>query len=149
MKQGDSHIVERGARITVEYGVLDDGTMPSRDFMEGLGLKDQAYLFQTFRFVANQGVSGFRNDQRFKQERDFWAAKKDKCKHGPKGREMVRIVCYRKRDKVTSRERLILTHGFWKPPQSEWQENEFTRAQQIRDEIDARENREMGKRGMK
>jgi hypothetical protein len=141
MNQGDNHIVVRGAKIVVEYGVLDDGSMPARDFFETLAQEDQAYFLATFRHIAEYGISAFRDDRRFKQERTFWAARKDKCKHGPKGRKMVRIVCYRKRDEVTNRERLILTHGFWKPPKSEWPESEFGQAAQIRDEIDAREQR--------
>jgi hypothetical protein len=139
MNQDDSHIVVRGAKMTVEYGVLDDGSVPSRDFWERLAREDQAYFFTTFQHVADHGVSAFHDDRRFKQERTFWAAKKDKCKHGPKGRKMVRIVCYRKRDETTKRERLILTHGFWKPPKAEWPEGEFSRAEQVRNEIDARE----------
>ena len=147
MNQDDNHIVVRGTKIIVEYGVLDDGSMPAHDFWEGLAREDQAYLFVTFQHVAEYGVSTFHDARRFKQERTFWAAKKNKCKHGPKGRKMVRIVCYRKRDEVANCERLILTHGFWKPPKAEWPESEFNRAQQIRDEIDAREQRQMNKRG--
>lgn len=142
MNQDDTHIVVRGTKMTVEYGVLDDGSVPSQEFLEGLDEEDQAYLFETFRFISDNGVSGFRDDRRFKQERDFWAAKKDKCKRGPKGREMVRIVCYRTRNKATGGERLVLTHGFWKPPKPKWKEKQFTCAQKIRDEIDTREQRE-------
>lgn len=141
MSQDDKHVVVRGIKISVEYGVLDDGSVPSREFLESLARADQAYFFATFEQIATCGVSAFRDDRRFKQERGFWAAKKNNCRGGPKGRRMVRIVCYRKRDDAKNRERLILTHGFWKPPQSEWPESEFTRATQIQDEIDARERR--------
>lgn len=110
---------------------------------------DNHIVVRGVQIVVEYGISAFRDDRRFKKERIFWAAKKDKCKHGPKGRKMVSIVCYRKRDEVTNRERLILTHGFWKPPKSEWSESEFGQAEQIRDEIDARERRQGYKRGTK
>lgn len=136
MNQDDKHIVVKGTKLTVEYGVLDDASMPSKDFLNDLKEEDRAYFLARMNLLAQVGVLGVQNDRVFKQERDFWSFKKQKCKGGPKDRKMVRIVAFRKSD------RLILTHGFWKPPKSEWQESEFTRAEKIRDEILAREKRQ-------
>jgi hypothetical protein len=110
--------------------------MPAMEFMESLKLVDRAYFIARMELVAHQGVLGVQNDRVFKQEREFWSFKRNKCKKGPKGRKMVRFVAFLKRD------RLILTHAFWKPPKSEWPESEFTRAEEIRGEILAREKRE-------
>lgn len=110
--------------------------MPAREFLDSLKPKDCARLLAILGGVAEHGVSGLNNERIFKQERDFWAAKKDHCKGGPKDRKMIRVVAFVKR------ERLILTHGFWKPPKGPWPEKEFTTAVKIRDEINAREKRE-------
>lgn len=143
MNTNDDHIVvprKSGWKLTVEFGVLDDGSMPAREFLHRLKAKDRARLLAILEGVAEHGVSGLNNERIFKQERDFWAAKKDHCKGGPKGRKMIRLVAFVKRDRV------ILTHGFWKPPKGPWPEREFTTAEQIRDEINARERREEQKR---
>jgi hypothetical protein len=131
----DDHIVVRGQSLTVEFGVLNDGSMPAREFLDSLQLKDGARLLAILKGVAEHGVLGLNNDRIFKQERDFWAAKKDHCKGGPKGRKMIRLVAF------LSRDRLVLTHGFWKPPKGPWDEREFTTAERIRNEIRAREQR--------
>jgi hypothetical protein len=142
MNQDDNSIVVRGTQCVVEYGVLDDGSSPARDFLRGLQLKDRAQFISTFLRVAEQGIFGVRNEERFKQERSFWAAKNNRCSGGPEGRKRIRIVGFRRRDQATGIDRLILTHGFWKTRTSKWPESEFARAEAIRDEIIAREERQ-------
>lgn len=110
--------------------------MPARDFLDSLKSIDRARLLAILERVAEHGVLGLNNDRIFKQEREFWAAKKDHCKGGPKGRNMIRLVAFLKRD------RLILTHGFWKPPKGPWPEKEFITAGETRDEINVREKLE-------
>lgn len=76
------------------------------------------------------------NDQVFKAERPpFWAFKRWSMNSPKGGKGMIRIPCFRIDD------RWILTHGFWKPPQSEWPECHFTTAQQIYREVMLREKR--------
>jgi hypothetical protein len=142
MNRDDTYIVVKGSQCIVEYGVLDDGSSPARDFLQGLQLKDRSQFVATFLRVAHLGIFGVKNEDRFKQARAFWAAKNNRCSGGPEGLKRVRIVGFRKRDQATGVDRLILTHGFWKSRVAEWPESEFARAEAIRDEILARENRE-------
>ena len=127
-----------GWKLSVEFGRLNDGSMPAKEFLDSLKPKDRDCLLATLERVAEHGVLGVNNNKRFKQERDFWAAKKRNCKGGPKGRDMVRLPGF------VSRDRFILTHGFWKPPKSPWPEKEFTTAETIRQEILAREQSKKG-----
>lgn len=136
MSGEDDHLVVQGRKLSVEFGVLDNGSMPAKEFLDSLDERDIYRLVTILKRAADHGVLGVNNKTIFRQERDFWAAKHNKCKRGPKGRTMVRLVAYLKHD------RLILTHGFWKPPQGPWPEKEFLTAAEYRDEINAREKRE-------
>ena len=121
--------------------MLDDGNSPARDFLQNLQLKDRAQFVSTFIEVTERGIFGVHNEERFKSERCFWAAKNNRCSGGPEGRKRVRIVGFRRRDQASGIDRLVLTHGFWKTRTPKWPESEFVRAEAIRDEIIAREDR--------
>ena len=114
--------------------------MPARDFLISLDKRDRDHLRARFQHLADGGEQEMNNDRVFKAERPpFWAFKRN-SKHSPKGGDgMIRMPCFRIGD------RWILTHGFWKPPQSEWPEYEFTLAEEIRQEVLARE-RQLAKR---
>ena len=128
------HIAFEGRKRTVEYAVRKDGTMPAKDFLASLDKRDRNNLRARFQHLADGGEQEMNNDQVFKAERPpFWAFKRD-SKHSPKGgKGMIRIPCFRIGN------RWILTHGFWKPPQSKWPEHAFTLAEEIRQEVLSRE----------
>ncbi|MBU4273971.1 MAG: hypothetical protein KKA28_19230 [Planctomycetes bacterium] len=136
MTEDDKHIVARGRLRVVEYAIRSDGSMPAKDFLFSLSKRDRQHLLNRFLHLANGGEQQMNNDQVFKAERPpFWAFKRWSMNSPKGGKGMIRIPCFRIDD------RWILTHGFWKPPQSEWPECHFTTAQQIYREVMLREKR--------
>ncbi len=131
-----TRIAARGHRRIVEYAIRADGRMPAKEFLDGLDIRDRNHLKAWFVHLADGGEQEMNNDQVFKAERPpFWTFKR-RSKKSPKGGDgMIRMPCFRVDN------RWILTHGFWKPPQSKWPEREFTLAEQIRQEVLAREKR--------
>ncbi|MCD4726890.1 MAG: hypothetical protein K8R46_04470, partial [Pirellulales bacterium] len=115
------------------------GTLPpdEPDFLLSLTKRDRPHLMARFLHLANGGEQQMNNDRVFKAERPpFWTFKRT-SRNSPKGGEgMIRIPCFRIED------RWILTHGFWKPPQSKWPEREFVTAEKIRQEVMLREKRD-------
>ena len=135
MKEDDiRNIAAKGRKRIIEYAIRKDGSMPAKEFLDGLDKRDRNHLRARFQHLADGGEQEMNNDQVFKAERPpFWTFKR-KSKNSPKGGDgMIRIPCFRIGN------RWILTHGFWKPPQSEWPEHAFVLAEQIRQEFSARE----------
>jgi hypothetical protein len=141
----DSNIVTRGRMRTVEYAVRKDGTVPAKTFFDLLDKRDKAYLLARFQILVNDGDHGIGNEGIFKREREYpkdigiqghlWAFKKKTYKRPGGGKGMIRIPCF------LYQSRWILTHGFWKPPQSKWPEEQFTLAFQIIHEVIEREHK--------
>ncbi len=131
-----SRIVIKGHVRTVEYAVRADGSVPARDFLLSLHQRDRGHLLARFKHLADGGEQQMNNDQVFKAERPpFWAFKRNSKNSPQGGKGMIRMPCFRIGN------RWILTHGFWKPPQSKWPESEFAVAQQIRQEVVHREGK--------
>ena len=127
-------IAARGRVRIVENAIRKDGSMPAKGFLDGLDKRDRNHLMAFFVHLANGGERDMTNDKVFKAERPpFWTFKR-RSKKSPKGGDgMIRMPCFRVDN------RWILTHGFWKPPQSKWPEREFVLAEQIRQEFLARQ----------
>jgi hypothetical protein len=109
--------------------------MPAREFLLSLPKPTQKRLFALFQHVAGtlgKGVS----PQMFCHERDeIWTFK---CKLE---KRRIRMPCFRRG------RRWIVTHGFVKPPQPMWPEQEFTLAFAIMREITIRESQLEKQRG--
>lgn len=120
--------VVSGFCLSIEFAQRRDGTTPGQDFFDSLDGGTQAKFLAVFKHVANNGVEGVSNKQLFRRERDFWAFKhngKSSCKSR---RGMIRFPCFQ------AGSLLVITHGFWKPNKSKWPEQEFTVANEIRQE---------------
>jgi len=134
MAKDDTSIVTAGRMRTIEYAVRTDGSMPARVFLDSLHVRDRQHLMGRFQHLADGGEQVMNNQAVFKKERPPFFAFKRRSKHSPRGGEgMIRIPCFRIGN------RWILTHGFWKEPQSEWAERHFAEANQIHSEVMARE----------
>jgi len=72
------------------------------------------------------------NQKKFKHERGPFFA----FKHKTESKQLARFPCFQ------LGRRWIVTHGFFKGAQSEWDESEFTKATEIRNEQLLREKRE-------
>ncbi len=116
-----SHVAERGNWGYVEYGRLEDGSSPAKDFVEALAIKDKAKLVHLFKQLANTGRIS--NKEKFRHE----GGKIFSFKVG-----QIRIACYQ------SGNRWILTHGFnkkrdrWPPPELERAETLMYRINELR-----------------
>lgn len=141
MSEADTHIAAQGPLRTVEYAVRNDESMPAREFIRKLEPGDRAEVFQFLQHLADNGEQAVSNSKRFKKEREgLWAYKKKapqgkRKNKGKRKSQMMRIPCFREG------RRWILTHGFWKPPQSKWPEAQFALAFEIMNEQLAREAR--------
>ncbi len=144
MADKTTRIAATGRVRTVEYAVRLDGTLPARAFLfEELHKDDRNALLALFVHVANNGEMGVNNDRLVKQERPpFWTFKCNKCKRSnDKGWKRIRLPFFRHGN------RIIITHGFWKPPKAKWPEEQFTLAELIRQEFLKVEEAEINKKG--
>jgi hypothetical protein len=120
-KDAERAVVVRGTSLTIEYAVRANGSMPARQFIEGLSKPDQRKLVALFQRMADRG--NVPNREQFKQVRgDIFEFKK----------HQVRVFCFRKR------ERWLLTNGYRKK-KDPLDQNEVGRAEQIMTEHLARE----------
>ena len=124
-KRKASLIVLSGQFHVIEFAEYENSTIPAESFLESLSVPNKTKFLAIFQHVADTGIARFSNEDMFKREREFWAFKRE-LKNGPKGLTMARIVCFQ------YCQRLILTHGFWKPNQSKWPESEFRLAEKIK-----------------
>ncbi len=96
-KDADSNIVVRGNQRTIEYAICANGSMPAKEFVEGLSEPDQTKLLVLFRRMAEKG--NVPNRQQFKPVEDkIFEFKK----------QQMRVFCFRKDD------RWLLTNGYKK-----------------------------------
>ena len=113
----DDIVIVRGSARTVAHGVCQNGSVPSREFIESLEMKERAKLLALFLLLANFGK--ITNKQKFRHERDeIW---------GFKPTSQIRIAAFH------IDEYWILTHGFKKKSQK-WPMAELDRADRIRSE---------------
>jgi len=127
----DETLIVKGAKHTFRYGVVgqgDEEEMPAKAFLDELDEKDSAHIKAVFRMVADSGIERAICKKKFRPEREFYAAKKDRCKGHPK-LKMVRIVCFRHGSDF------VVMFGFWKPNQAQWPESQFTRAAELKKEM--------------
>ena len=118
-----SHIAAKRSWGCVEYGCLEDGSSPAKEFVNGLADGDKAKLAHLFEKLAETGK--IFNTQKFRHEQ----GKIYSFKAG-----QVRIACFR------IARRWILTHGFNKK-QDRWPRSELERAENIMNRINTLEER--------
>ena len=112
----DRPIVARGNLRTIEYAVRANGSMPAKDFIEGLDDRELRRLDTLFRRMADTGR--IHNNEQFKQvEVKIYEFK----------RHQIRLGCFQVGD------RWRLTHGFVKKS-PKWPKSEIARAKQIMQE---------------
>ena len=122
-KDADSNIVVRGNQRTIEYAICANGSMPAKEFVEGLSEPDQTKLLVLFRRMAEKG--NVPNRQQFKPVEDkIFEFKK----------QQMRVFCFRKDD------RWLLTNGY-KKKRDKLDRSEIDRAQRIMQEHMKREQR--------
>jgi len=117
-------LVQGGAWGSVRYAVDAKGSMPARDFIESLKDKERAKLSVLFERMADAGRIW--NREQFKKvEGDIFEFK----------RFQIRVGCFQEGSTW------FLTHGFRKK-RDKWQKRELERANRIRNEHLARQERE-------
>lgn len=128
-------IIVKGKMLWIEFAIRKDGTSPGKAFFASLHQRDQANLLKFFEYFANNGEASTHNEKLFKRERPPIYSFKRKTKYGPSGGiGLIRLPCFRRE------KRWIITHGFWKPPKSQWPESAFTEAIKIMNEVLSMEN---------
>ena len=128
-KDADSNIVVRGNQRTIEYAICADGSMPAKEFVEGLDESEQRKLDTLFRRMAETGK--IFNKTRFKQVKDRIYEFK---------RYQTRVGCFQ------IGTRWVLTHGFIKKG-DRWKKSDIERAERIMEEHLAREAAKKKKAG--
>ena len=112
----DRPIVVRGCLRAIEYAVCANGSMPAREFIEGMVESERQRLGVLFRRMADTGE--IHNPQQFKKIKDKIYEFK---------RYQTRLGCFQVGD------RWRLTHGFIKKT-DKWPKREIERATRIRKE---------------
>jgi hypothetical protein len=129
MVNPDENVAVRYGDRTVEYAIRAGGSMPAREFVLSLPRQTQQRILAMFCHVLVTGGKGV-PPVIFKHEQDeIWTFK---CKEN---KRRLRLPCFQYKN------RWIVTHGFVKPPQAKWPEQEFTRAFEIMREVVEREVR--------
>jgi len=119
-----SVIVVQGTARTIEFAVCSNGSMPAKEFIEGLDASDQRKLAVLFQVLAAKGAIS--NRQHFRKVSGaIWEFK----------RFQIRVGCFQ------TEARWILTHGFVKKD-DRWKPAELERANRIRTEHLEREQKE-------
>ncbi len=123
-KGADSNIVVRGNQRTIEYAICANGSMPAKEFVEGLSEPDQRKILVLFRRMAEKG--NVPNREQFKKvENKIFEFKK----------QQTRVFCFHKED------RWLLTNGY-KKKRDKLDRSEIDRAQRIMQEHLKRERSE-------
>lgn len=115
-KDADSNIVVRGNQRTIEYAICTDGSMPAKEFVEGLDESEQRKLDTLFRRLAAMGR--IFNKEQFKQVKGKIFGFK---------RYQTRVGCFQ------IGMRWVLTHGFIKKG-DRWKKSDIERAERIMEE---------------
>ena len=122
-KDADSTIVVRGNQRTIEYATCANGSMPAKEFIEGLSERDQRKILALFRRMADKG--NVPNTEQFKLvEGKIFEFKK----------QQIRVFCFRKDD------RWLLTNGY-KKKRDKLDRSEIDRTQRVMREHVKREKR--------
>lgn len=112
-RDADRPILVRGSLRTIEYAVRANGSMPAKDFIEGLDENELRRLDTLFHRMADTGW--IRDCQKFKQvDGKIYEFK----------RYQTRVGCFHVRN------RWRLTHGFIKKS-DKWPKREIERANRI------------------
>lgn len=127
-KDADSTIVVRGNQRTIEYAIRTNGSMPAKEFIEGLPVSDQMKIVVLFRRMAAHG--NVPNKKQFKPV-------KGKIFEFKKHR--IRVFCFRKEN------RWLLTNGY-KKKKDRLDQNEIDRAERVMQEHLERKGREQKRR---
>lgn len=139
MSGPDAHIVVRGRMRTIEYAVRADGSMPAKAFLDSLSQRDRANLMALFTHVAENGEEHLSKGVFRREKKPFYAFKR-KSNLGPEGgKGLIRIPCFR------VEQRVILTHGFWKPLKPKWPEEECRLTEAVYAEVMSRETKKKNK----
>ena len=124
--QVDNLAVAGGER-RVEYAVRSDGeTMLAKAFLGTLPQKTQTDILAKFAHLAQSGETRISPAMFCHERGDIWT-----FKHKLK-KQRIRFPCFREN-------RWVITHGFIKPPQSKWPEQEFTLAETVKLEVEQRD----------
>lgn len=129
MARETDRVVVRGSLRTIEYAVCANGSMPAKDFIEGLEEKEQRKLAVLFQRMADTGRIS--NREQFKLVRGKLYEFK---------RYQTRVGCFRIQD------RWVLTHGFIKKT-DRWPRSQIERGERIMEEHLKRENATSSKKG--
>lgn len=115
-----SNVAYRGSRLTIEFAVLRDGTLPGRAFLEEQESGRQANIYALFTRLADAGRID--NREKFKkiEGSSFWEFKSFQ----------VRMPCYFRPD-----QRVVITHGFTKKG-DRIKKSELSRAESIKSEYE-------------
>lgn len=128
-RDADLTIVVRGNMRTIEYALCANGSIPAKEFIEGLDESGQRRLDTLFRRMADMGR--IFNRELFKQvEGKIYEFK----------RFQTRVGCFQ------IGTRWVLTHGFTKKG-DRWKKSEIERAERIMEDHLAREAAEKKKAG--
>lgn len=112
-RDADRHIVVRGSLRTIEYAVCANGSMPAREFIEGMDESGQRKMATLFERMAKHG--NVPNREQFKSVREkIFEFKK----------HQIRVFCFRKGD------RWLLTNGY-KKKKDKLDQGEIDRAERI------------------
>ncbi|MGB2985757.1 MAG: type II toxin-antitoxin system RelE/ParE family toxin [Phycisphaerae bacterium] len=112
-KEADRPILVRGSLRTIEYAVCANGSMPAKDFIEGLDESDQRKLVVLFRRMAEKGNVPNREQFKLVRERVFEFKK-----------HQIRVFCFRSGD------RCPLANGY-KKKRNRLDQSEVVRAERI------------------
>ena len=111
--------VTRGGWGTVDFAVLANGSVPAKDFLDGLSASAKATFLEDFQKMADYGVVP---RKRFKKEMGTLFAFRNV-------NLQVRFPCFR------DGKSWILTHGFYKPGaqkgKGQWPRSQTERAEAI------------------
>ena len=119
----DEHIFYEGPARVIEAAILQDGSMPARDFVESLSEADRAKVYALFRMLGD--IGRITNSEKFKKTEgtEFWEFKSFQ----------IRMPCF-----FLPNRRVVITHGFRKK-QDKIPRGEIERAKRIKTEHLVRE----------
>lgn len=123
----DDLIIVEGGQRTVEFAVRNDNSVPARDFIaQKLSKSTQLNLKHIFDHIAEFTERELTHEMFCQERKEIHAFRRKQ-----QGR-LIRIPCFQ------LGRTWYLTHGFVKPPKSKWDEQEFTLATEIMNEVLAR-----------
>ena len=117
-----SNVAYPGSRLTIEFAIRDDGSVPALVFFHLLEVRKQARLYSLYRVLGDTGR--IRNTEQFRRcADDFFELRA----------LQVCMPCYFASDK-----RVVVTHGYIAVSGCRAKHHESERAKQIRCEYERR-----------